>query len=286
MSGSTTAGSSLTPASSINDLRTQALLKILERLGEIDLSPILVYTISSPPDTALPFLAWQFDMLAPWWQLLAGPASQRQLIQQAVALHRYKGTPFAIQSITNNLGLAVVTIEEGQASWGGSAWPPSEGWAVFRVVAAKAAIQLLSPLPASWDAVTDIDLLLNVDTLEQAVSVSGMAVPAQMATQLVSAIDFFKPTRSWLDSLWFQELPVQEPGLGISDAITLVAGTNVIEAKLRISDLPAVPGWVVADLKTILPIYAAHFYHAGVTYGTQEPAIADSGLVINSQPTE
>ena len=57
---------------SINDTRAQALLALIERLGEIDLSPLLVYRMASVSDSALPFLAWQFDVLSPLWQLL-GP---------------------------------------------------------------------------------------------------------------------------------------------------------------------------------------------------------------------
>ena len=235
MSGTGGTGSSLAAASSISDLRTAALSQLLERLGELDLSPILLYTIANVPGTALPFLAWQFDILAPWWQLLSGPDSQQQLIQQAIALHRFKGTPYAIQSITSNLGFALIEIQEGQASWGGTSWPPSEGWAVFRVSVVKADIVAADPQPTSWDAVTDIDLLIDVDKLDQASSIVGVPVSAADQTQLVDAIDFFKPARSWLDSLWFDELPVEEPAIGASDAITLTAGMNVLEKPIRIS---------------------------------------------------
>lgn len=286
MSGTGGTGSSLAAASSISDLRTEALSQLLERLGELDLSPILLYTIANVPGTALPFLAWQFDILAPWWQLLSGPDSQQQLIQQAVALHRFKGTPYAIQSITSNLGFSLIDIQEGQASWGGTSWPPSEGWAVFRVSVAKADIAAADPQPASWDAVTDVDLLINIDKLDQASSIVGVPVSAADQTQLVDAIDFFKPARSWLDSLWFAELPLEEPSIGTSDAITLTAGMNVLERPIKISDLPDVVAWVLADTKTTAPLYSAHFYHAGLTYGANEPAVVDSGLVVNGQPTE
>jgi phage tail P2-like protein len=286
VSGAAGPGSSLAPASSIRDQRTQALLSLTERLGQIDLSPLLLYTISNAPDAALPFLAWQFDILAPWWKLLSGPLSQRQLIQQAIALHRFRGTPYAIQSITENLGFGLVEIQEGQASWGGSAWPPSEAWAVFRVIVTKASIGLASPQPVSWDGITDMDLLLNVDSLEQASSVVGVPVPTNDQAQLLDAIDFFKPVRSWLDSLWFTELPLEEPAIGLSDRLTLTAGGNVIEPAIAVADRPTVVAWAVADTKETAPVYNAHFYHAGVTYGAAEPVVSDSGLVINGNSTE
>ena len=56
---------------SINDTRSQALMDLVERLGEIDLTPLLVYRIDSVPAAALPFLAWQFDILSPLWQTVA-----------------------------------------------------------------------------------------------------------------------------------------------------------------------------------------------------------------------
>src|ERR1700730_643027 len=116
---------------SINDARSRALLLLIERLGALDLTPLLVYRIASVPDSALPFLAWQFDILAPFWQLLGPPASQfasiddltdidtltsidfltgpgatgpttpsdiqRALLENAIALHRIRGTPAAIK---------------------------------------------------------------------------------------------------------------------------------------------------------------------------------------------
>ena len=56
---------------SINDSRSQALMVLIERLGAFDLTPLLVYRIDSVPAGALPFLAWQFDILSPLWQTVA-----------------------------------------------------------------------------------------------------------------------------------------------------------------------------------------------------------------------
>src|SRR5580700_10929086 len=56
---------------SIDDTRSQALMTLVERLGAIDLTPLLVYRIDSVPASALPFLAWQFDIISPLWQSVA-----------------------------------------------------------------------------------------------------------------------------------------------------------------------------------------------------------------------
>ena len=56
----------LSAAPSINDTRTQALLELIERIAAIDLTTLLVYRIDSVVADALPFLAWQFDILSPY----------------------------------------------------------------------------------------------------------------------------------------------------------------------------------------------------------------------------
>ena len=63
--------SELSAAPSINDTRSQALLELVARLAALDLTTLLVYRIDSVVPGALPFLAWQFDVLSPLWQLIA-----------------------------------------------------------------------------------------------------------------------------------------------------------------------------------------------------------------------
>src|SRR5580704_10909377 len=118
----------LTIQPSINDQRSRSLLPLIERLGELDLTPILVYRLDSVPDSALVSLAWQFDMLAPEWQIGAAvtesidaltdidtlsssasgtgvsdavssdASSWRTLLKAAIPLHRTRGTPYAIKT--------------------------------------------------------------------------------------------------------------------------------------------------------------------------------------------
>ena len=157
----------LSAAPSINDTRTQALLVLIARLAALDLTTLLVYRIDSVVASALPFLAWQFDVLSPLWQLIAPvalgvdaltnidllidvdnliesgglvtelaltEAAQRDLLKSAIGLHRFRGTPWAIKQALASLGWATVTLLEGQTSWGGVAYPSNQGWAVFRVM--------------------------------------------------------------------------------------------------------------------------------------------------------
>ena len=147
-------------------MRAQGIYALTARLGALDLSPLLLYTLKYAPESAIKWLAWQFDILDPEWQLIAtsigesianltdipgltdiatldspnseaGPSdwdSWRALLPQAIPLHRTRGTVAAILSALEALGFPGAQLQEGQNSWGGSSWPASEGWAVFRVL--------------------------------------------------------------------------------------------------------------------------------------------------------
>jgi len=262
---------------SINDVRGRALLDLIERLGALDLVPILVYRLDSVPESALTLLAWQFDMLDPEWQLtvqagesidtlttvdglsnidtlssagsLAGPSdfdSLRALLKSAIPLHRTRGTPYAIKAALKSLGWAAASFQEGQASWGGTAWPANEGWAVFR-----AYIQLAG----------------------------GQAVGSGEAARAAAAINFFKPVRAWLDSLWFTAAAVADLAQRPVD-ILMTVFAQADQAPTPWDSISGM-GWPIADSKTLAPYYDGHFRHAGITYGFNEPAAADDGVEIN-----
>lgn len=265
---------------SINDARSSALLVLLERLDNLDLVPILVYRLDSVPDSALTLLAWQFDMLDPEWQLavqsgesfdaiktidgltdvdtlsslgsLAGQSdfdSLRALLKLAIPLHRTRGTPYAIRTALQSLGWSNATFQEGQTAWGGSAWPADEGWAVFR---------------------TYIELA------------PGQVVANESATRAIAAINFFKPVRAWLDSLWFNASPLVDYGQRPADA--LVSIFSQVDAVSVPADSLSAAAWPVADVKVIAPLYDGRYYHIGISYGANEPAVADAGVTINGLP--
>ncbi len=262
---------------SIDDLRSQSLLATIERLDALDLTPLLVYRLDSAPDSALTFLAWQFDMLDPQWQLAASTSGEsidaltdidtltdvdtllsssssagptdfdtwRALLQTAIPLHRVHGTPSSISQALGSLGWTSVSFLEGQASWGGSAWPSSEGWAVFRVMVSLEA---------------------------------GQTVGANDATRIVAAVNFFKPARSWLDALVFEAAPLGDVAPAPGDF------TGAVDNAPAPSDLLTAPLAPLADQRVIAPVYNRHYYHIGITYGANEPAVADSGVVANGVP--
>jgi len=280
----------LIPSPSINDARSEALLTLVERLSTLDLTPLLVYRIDSVVADALPFLGWQFDILSPLWQLMApaslsidaltdidsltdidtlsspesagaepspGAATERELLKLAIALHRERGTPAAIKRALGSLGWANVVIMEGEANWGGTAYPSSEGWAVFRIL---------------------IDLP------------DGSGVPPGAVQNAIAAVNFFQPARAWLDSIWFVTTPTRDALALPYDRFTLGgiaeyqvdAAPPASDAQLSIAITIA---QTVEGYGPIAPLYDRHYAHSGITYGVDEPSVADRALIVNGVAT-
>ena len=235
----------------------------------------------------MPFLAWQFDILSPLWQLIAPvalgvdaltnidllidvdnliesgglvtelvltEAAQRELLQNAIALHRFRGTPSAIKQALGSLGWTQVTLLEGQSSWGGDAYPSSQGWAAFRVM---------------------IDLA------------AGQGVSIGAASTAVAAVNFFKPARAWLDSIWFAVPAISDAGpvpVGQFDARRnrqVPARRGAARPMTTRSRLRSRRARSTDAYGPIVPAYDAHYLHSGITYGANEPAVADSALIVN-----
>jgi P2-related tail formation protein len=264
---------------SINDLRSQALLRLIERLGSLDLTPLLVYRLDSTPAGALTMLAWQFDILAPQWQLgaltgesidrlkdidvltdvdslasSAGTSGQsdadswRQLLRAAIPLHRTRGTAYSIKTALASLGWGTVTIQEGQNSWSGTSYPASQGWAVFRVIISLA---------------------------------RGQGVQASDPARIAGTINFFKPTRCQLDSIWFKLFPLADiTRLPIDTVISIFSQNDAAPPPV---DLVAAKAWNLTDLKITTALYNNHFYHTGISYGAAEPVVVDSGVTVLGQ---
>ncbi len=92
------------------DLSMRALETLPARISELPLSPVVVYDFNRVPSEALPALAEQFNLLgdAGWDFAGFGPAPEakkRALLKEAVALHRLKGTRYAVQRSLDLTGM-------------------------------------------------------------------------------------------------------------------------------------------------------------------------------------
>lgn len=128
-------------------LASDPSLRVLEALGDrlFDLPREVVLTclIDLVDASALPHLAWQWSLLdEPIWSLVTTDQDRRELIKNAVELHRYKGTPWAIKRALELVGQPGATLIEGRkpskrgaglARGSGAVRAPVWGWATYRV---------------------------------------------------------------------------------------------------------------------------------------------------------
>lgn len=90
----------------IRDEHTLALNELEELyIDQFDLRKLLIYYIDGVDASALPALAYQFNVLDPEWNLVTTEQQKRDLIKSALDLHRYRGTPWAIRNVFDMLGI-------------------------------------------------------------------------------------------------------------------------------------------------------------------------------------
>ncbi|EBO1394973.1 phage tail protein I [Salmonella enterica subsp. enterica serovar Kentucky] len=97
----------LLPPPLASDERFSILANIAaERFAQIDLTALLVYLVDIVDASALPSLAGQFDVQGlEGWLFAANEQEKRELIKQAIELHKYKGTPWAVRRVLEILSL-------------------------------------------------------------------------------------------------------------------------------------------------------------------------------------
>ncbi|WP_337883011.1 phage tail protein I [Chromobacterium haemolyticum] len=90
-----------------NDERFGHLAQLTTRLGDADLSTLLVYLVDQVDAGWLPALAEQFHVAGDeGWRLSQGERQQRELIKQSIHLHRSKGTRWSLQQVLATLALS------------------------------------------------------------------------------------------------------------------------------------------------------------------------------------
>jgi phage tail P2-like protein len=90
----------------LRDASGLAINELADRVGSLDITPLLVRLIDDVPAALLPYLAAEFHIVG-WegWLLAESESQQRQVIKESAYLHRVKGTPYAIERIFTILGL-------------------------------------------------------------------------------------------------------------------------------------------------------------------------------------
>lgn len=97
----------------IRDLNTEAFNTLIDRLGSLDLTPLLIYIIDNVHASALPHLAEQFHITGlEGWQFAKSEKEKRELIKNAINIHRLKGTPAGVKFAAKQAGSKVLRIIE------------------------------------------------------------------------------------------------------------------------------------------------------------------------------
>ncbi|ERL56125.1 phage tail protein [Psychrobacter aquaticus] len=87
----------------LQNQRFAVLESLLERLNGLSKHTIIMLTDITPAN-ALPFFADHFSLFADGWGFAVTESEQRELIKEAIEIHRYKGTPWAIKRVLKLLG--------------------------------------------------------------------------------------------------------------------------------------------------------------------------------------
>ena len=97
----------LFPPNLREDKNIQAFAEILDRvfseLTEEELNKLFVYAIDSQTEEVLDWLAWQFHVEG--YELAQTIEEKRNLVKNAIELHRYKGTKYAVEGVLRFLNL-------------------------------------------------------------------------------------------------------------------------------------------------------------------------------------
>lgn len=97
----------------IRDASTLAINELIDRLGLVPLDQLLINLVDNVTAGALPHLADQFHITGlEGWGLCTTDDERRSLIRRAIALHRKKGTPWAVKEGLKGVGFGSVAINE------------------------------------------------------------------------------------------------------------------------------------------------------------------------------
>jgi phage tail P2-like protein len=155
----------LLPPALARDLSIRVLEDIIRRLSKIDIRPILVYDFAHVEASALDSLAEQFSLTdGDGWDLVESDDARRAMLQNAIELHRYKGTPWAIRELVRRLGFGEIEIIEniGRLNYDGRrqyngymVHGDPDAWPIYRVILLDRALtneqaERLARALASW----------------------------------------------------------------------------------------------------------------------------------------
>lgn len=283
----------------IDDERARALTLLIDRLGDIDLTPLLIYRLKEVPDEALHLLAWQFHVLgSEGWELAETSAERRALIRRALALHRRKGTPWSMREAIRSLGYADAEIVEGlpvalydgeQNHSGAETYGGGTRWAMFRVVLdlgedkgiTVSHVERLIRLIETWknqrSQLTDIGFRAGVadevalsEATDWAFAHEGQDI-LPWGRRYDGSIDHDGAARRLHDGSLAYDSAADHSGWDVwgarhdSTRVTLDMGA----------------GLGLEDAVAVAPTHDGRFRYSGISYGAGQPSIVDAAMPVS-----
>lgn len=159
---------------SIRDENTRALAGLIERLGTLDVTPILIYLVDRVNPGALQHLGEQFHVTGfEGLRLAENDEERRSVIKGAIERHRYKGTRYAIDLALGALGITYILQEWWE--YGGA---PYHFRVTLDVMGSELPAETLALLDAYINEYKNVRSVL--DTIDVNLAVSG-PVPVMAA---------------------------------------------------------------------------------------------------------
>lgn len=285
------------------DLRSQALLALINRLKGLDLSPILVYRIPSLVDSAVLAMAWQWDVLNSL--LLPVPPVVGPPTSLTTGSFRYTDV---ITDVDTLLNWDLLQYATGTGTGSPTPVPLALLYAQYRalillstqlhsIIGTPAALQqalaglgfpdaLILEGQDSWGGTqwpadqgwAVFRVVINLLTVPQGTDIQGLGV------RIVAIANYWKPARCWLDSAQFT-LPVFDTLIPpITDRLINIFSQQDFLIPVP-SDFIVGQFWPLTDIKVINPYYNDRYYFgSNITYGGTQPTVADGPVVINGTP--
>ncbi|WP_434171184.1 hypothetical protein AHYW_002606 [Providencia manganoxydans] len=194
------------PDSLQQDKTTQAAAAALDsELSVINdaIPPITLWPrIDSMTEPELPTLAGQFSLIdEPVWGQAEDDETKRELLQGALELHRYKGTPWAIREVMRVLGYGEIELLEGIGNLhydgtgehdGVYTYGQENAWAIYDIImgprlnaaeerALRATLRLIAPARCHLDQILSLyrasmQLTVQTQPFQATATVSGKII--------------------------------------------------------------------------------------------------------------
>jgi phage tail P2-like protein len=282
----------------IRDLSTEAFNELIDRLGSLDLTPLLIYIIDNVNASALPHLAGQFHVTGlEGWSIAQTNKEKRALIKRAIELHRYKGTPWAVKQAIRSVGYADAEIIEGLPTVkyngaytysGAEDYMGGVRWALFRVILdigeskslTKADIERLVALIKEYKNVrSHLKDIAFKSTVEDRFGVLIDSLSSLIST----AYEDIKPWGIRYDgSILHNQAERRYYDGKLRHNSHALYNEWLLHGKLYDNEWDVMSeidiGFAVSDEVNIAPLYDGKFQYSGFTHGSDAPFAVDAAM--------